>query len=501
MRSANSLVADNLIKIHTVSLPRVSKCSNVDRQIIFDARISLDSPTVAEFIKDMHDRSVIGNGRASMVRALYEVVNEKVELEDEDALLEIAASNKAVPVNHATAQSADQVEPSDSLVSGIDQSDIAPGNEPADSILAAVFQNGIAPVNEMDFTFSQEDVPFVQDVNSMGSIVVGMDDTTAAGGDLFADGPFAGFVETDAADGGDMMEIENLQENSVHVGVLQPLVESTVAAAHPEVAPIAQEEANYTEAVEQQSQAVSFPIEKGKSHAIGAMISNAENLGFINAKFLRCKALHEFLFEITRDPNDPKSAKNNGIFGTASLFRDMPFRLYLQVVGFFSEEPDAEIEAFLAGAPIEQEPTLGDITGHLRMKVTSNRTRQRTTLRTLIGLLCALGLLEPVESAKPDFKDDMYLKYKVTKKTALYSYECKVPMFLRYVDLKTDVEIRRFWAVLQYCSDPQNRKSVNQKNLEADADPSLSKLDSEKRKALSGINYVRYLLAVNNRYL
>jgi hypothetical protein len=225
-------------------------------------------------------------------------------------------------------------------------------------------------------------------------------------------------------------------------------------------------------------------IRAGPENKIGLMLAYAQNNGFINAKFLRCQALHDFLFEKLWDST---TFKNNGVFNTAMLFREIPFLLFLQIIGVFQIEPEAE--AFMSSYD-QHGVTVDDLTGSLRAVVTGLRTKFRVGLKSIVHILCALGLLEPVtEQGKPS-SADFEMKYKMVKRVAFYNYIAKNQPFLRYFEMKSDKDVKIFWAHLQYsCSDRRLSKSA--KGSIAEGDNIISKLDPARMKVLAGIDNPR----------
>src|SRR5581483_8029072 len=64
----------------------------------------------------------------------------------------------------------------------------------------------------------------------------------------------------------------------------------------------------------------------------------ARGYGWINAKMIRAKILHQYFFNKINDasPVDPCIMKEERIFQTAILLRDLPLDLYLKLVGQFT---------------------------------------------------------------------------------------------------------------------------------------------------------------------
>jgi hypothetical protein len=228
------------------------------------------------------------------------------------------------------------------------------------------------------------------------------------------------------------------------------------------------------------------------ANEMGLMVSYAQNNGFLNAKFLRCKALHEFLFEKLWDST---TFKNNGVFNTAMLFREIPFLLFLQIIGVFVIEP--EVEAFL-NMPEQHGVTVEDLPGSLRAIVTGQRTKFRAGLKVIVHILCALGLLEPVPEPlkagqEKSFPSDFELKYKMIKRVAFYNYIAKNQPFIRFFEIKAEGDLKIFWAHLQYsCSDRRHDKGVGGE------DDVVGELGAVKMKVLAGIDNPRYGVCVVN---
>jgi hypothetical protein len=180
------------------------------------------------------------------------------------------------------------------------------------------------------------------------------------------------------------------------------------------------------------------------------------------------------------------------------LFREIPFILFLQIIGVFSIEPEAE--AFLSSTE-QHGVTVDDLPGSLRAIVTGLRTKFRVGLKVIVHILCALGLLEPVpEPVHPghvkSFPSDFELKYKMVKRVAFYNYIAKNQPFIRFFELRSEIDVKIFWAHLQYsCSDRRNEKGMKGRDEGID---DLNQLEPAKMKILAGIDNPRYVSCVAN---
>lgn len=182
MRSAKGLEADQLIKIHTVTLPRTSTSGNVERQLFLDISVSIDDPIVQNFIELLHDRNVFGVYK--MEKPEF-VVADGIEVADEGEIQRIAGND--LPEDDWASSSKPLDSHVDPVVASTENVDMAGFNEMM--ITASVTADSFRE----ELTLQAD--PFARDPDS-GSLL-DMDPFLSgqAQMDAFAAGPFGGFTE------------------------------------------------------------------------------------------------------------------------------------------------------------------------------------------------------------------------------------------------------------------------------------------------------------------
>lgn len=198
MRAAKGLEADQLIKIHTITLPRSSTTGNIDRQLFLDASIGIDDQIVKNFIEMLHDRNVFG---LSKFEAAEYVVMDGIEVADEEEIQRITG--------YGGEGVAEGIQGTGDIQLGID-SGIMP--EPMFQFdtegLDLRFNEGQdmfpgGPPGGFDMGFPAVGQPFAPVIDYLSApqgfgIGVGANQNAFDGGMFFADGPFAGFNDAGA---------------------------------------------------------------------------------------------------------------------------------------------------------------------------------------------------------------------------------------------------------------------------------------------------------------
>ncbi|GBC02145.1 hypothetical protein RclHR1_04480009 [Rhizophagus clarus] len=124
----------------------------------------------------------------------------------------------------------------------------------------------------------------------------------------------------------------------------------------------------------------------------------AREYGWINAKMIRAKILHQYFFNKINDadPSDPCIMKEERIFQTAILLRDLPLDLYLKLVGQFT--PSAKLTDYIRSGK-NMSLSVINLPSDLRLEIFTGNYKFRQNLKKLIDILVALKLIKKLKRA------------------------------------------------------------------------------------------------------
>ncbi|CAI2169647.1 18759_t:CDS:10 [Funneliformis geosporum] len=237
----------------------------------------------------------------------------------------------------------------------------------------------------------------------------------------------------------------------------------------------------------------------------------ARGFGWINAKMIRAKILHQYFFNKINDagPDDPCIMKENRIFQTAILLRDLPLDLYLKLVGQFS--PSTKLSEYIKSGENMLRSVI-DLPSDLRLEIFTGNYKFRQNLKRLIDILVALKLIKklkrtfdergnPILNMKRAFVPDDVLEVDSTR-TSVYDSQPQnllapayqlmrdVPMMdfsvpgpdrpiIREYLLDTIEDVSVYWSELQYVAQKKFSESTY-KSEEENANSDSDQVDSEE---------------------
>ncbi|CAJ0758213.1 2839_t:CDS:10 [Entrophospora sp. SA101] len=124
-------------------------------------------------------------------------------------------------------------------------------------------------------------------------------------------------------------------------------------------------------------------------------LHTARNYGWINAKMIRAKILHQYLISKFNDesPNNTCINKINRTFQTIILLRDMPLDIYLKIIG--QTIPSEPLTEYVCSGQ-SMSVSIIDLPNEIRSSIFSGNYKFRQSLKRLIDILVALKILKPI---------------------------------------------------------------------------------------------------------
>ncbi|KNC96633.1 hypothetical protein, variant [Spizellomyces punctatus DAOM BR117] len=204
----------------------------------------------------------------------------------------------------------------------------------------------------------------------------------------------------------------------------------------------------------------------------------AQHYGYINAKMLRARYLHEWLWNRVLDRKDqsertPASIsggpyKNGGIFQAAMLFRELSFDMFLKIVGQTVASP--VVDEFMR-RPDYADVKIGDLPPALRTVVFGGKTRYRRSLKQILDILEALHIVMPMPRLDENGKyvhaglgderasiaamaaDYLHPVYRLEWRVPLYDWGADDQRLLRHYTIESLEDLKQYWFQLEFtCS-------------------------------------------------
>ncbi|KAJ3296016.1 hypothetical protein HK104_002047 [Borealophlyctis nickersoniae] len=206
----------------------------------------------------------------------------------------------------------------------------------------------------------------------------------------------------------------------------------------------------------------------------------AQQYGYISAKMLRTRYLHEWLVERMLRRSDDASEttpasivggpyKNGGAFQTSVLYRDLPFHMFLKCIGHFSVSP--AIDEFMK-QPGFADTKIGDVPLEVRREIFGIKNKYRKNLKVLLDIMKALGILSPMPRIGPDghfvptttigdarasmaaiLPNDVHPSYRLEYRVPLHDHATDPSRIVRYYVIDSATSLNIYWINLEYlCS-------------------------------------------------
>lgn len=195
----------------------------------------------------------------------------------------------------------------------------------------------------------------------------------------------------------------------------------------------------------------------------------AQQYGYINAKMLRARYLHEWLHDQLLDRKDPSQRtpasisggfyRNGGAFQVVILFRQLPFDLYLKLVGHTVISPD--IDEFMR-KPHYENVKIEDLPRAIRTEIFGPKMRYRRALIQILDILEALHIVTPISRAKhsdnsgehrpglPAFAEALPTAYRLESRIPLYDYVSNPRNLIRNYHIANLEGLKKYWFQLEF---------------------------------------------------
>ncbi|KAJ3021786.1 hypothetical protein HKX48_007757 [Thoreauomyces humboldtii] len=235
----------------------------------------------------------------------------------------------------------------------------------------------------------------------------------------------------------------------------------------------------------------------------------AQQYGFVTAVMLRARILHEWLFALLLDTkkasersNFSVSAgpyRNGGVFQVIMLYRELPFEMYLKLVGQIQKSSEVDEFMTLNGYGNVK---LVDLPENVRKIVWGPKSRVKRYLNQLLEILEALQILKPLprnhdlDNNVPPIGDaratslnfparHVAVAYTLRPLVPLYDYVVDPSKLLHLYQLKTSETLQMFWFQFEFSCLRRNGTSATVEDVSEASKMMTSVVYSEEQiKAL-----------------
>ncbi|CAG8546062.1 10599_t:CDS:10 [Ambispora leptoticha] len=292
------------------------------------------------------------------------------------------------------------------------------------------------------------------------------------------------------------VELETFEEMKKRVTTMESLFESIEETSSPSSSNKPSDGQQYTITINDE------PNETNQEHGFW-WLNTAQDYGWINAKMIRAKLLHQFLFtKIEQASEDDKRIlKEKRIFQTVMLLRDLPLDLYLKLIG--QTIASQQLSDYIQSGK-DMSINIIDLPVEIRTSIFSGNYKFRQNLKRLIDILVALDILKPIsrgfdeegnsyfdssnDANKYNYSEEssktsesisspqksrfhvLHPAYQLSIHVPLLDYSVAVPerKILREYVIETMDDVKRYWNELQFIA--QQASGKNDKNDMAQSD-------------------------------
>ncbi|CAG8585570.1 5903_t:CDS:10, partial [Cetraspora pellucida] len=253
-------------------------------------------------------------------------------------------------------------------------------------------------------------------------------------------------------------------------------------------------------------------------------LHTARGYGWINAKMIRAKILHQYLITkiIDASPNDSCIEKNTRTFHTTILLRDLPLELYLKIIG--QSIPSHRLTEYVRSGQSLSVSVI-KLPSELRAELFSGNYKLRQNLKKLIDILVALKILKPirkgfnergdpvleVENKESDYFDDELARWSPSTPTSCsppqtllapaYQLMRHVPMIdfsvsgpdrpiIRDYMLDSVEDVTIYWNELQYVARQKMVETGNKSNNELSGDEEARKKSAQDDDSVDPLRFI-----------
>ncbi|KAK9768259.1 hypothetical protein K7432_001226 [Basidiobolus ranarum] len=213
------------------------------------------------------------------------------------------------------------------------------------------------------------------------------------------------------------------------------------------------------------------PTTPAKSNPSSDMwwLSTAQDYGWINAKMVRAKLLHQFLIsKINGQAEENELDDSSRVFQTSMLFTDLTLDLYLKIIGHTTQ--NTELTNYIKGNK-DLSIRVVDLPHSIRAAIFGGNYKYRRQLKQLLDILVALEILKPVardfdelgnvvyegldDMNDSDFEASFQIvssAYQLPLHVRMfdYSFPGTNRMVIREYVLETIQDVTIYWSELQY---------------------------------------------------
>ncbi|KAI9346297.1 hypothetical protein BDR26DRAFT_856212 [Obelidium mucronatum] len=175
----------------------------------------------------------------------------------------------------------------------------------------------------------------------------------------------------------------------------------------------------------------------------------AKKYGYMMAKVIRVKTLHEWLFGYFVVGYVPGRTREKGVFTTLDVYNYLSLDVYLKAVGVTHES--AELNEYLSNGG-DTECSLKDLPEALKLNILSKTYKLKAAILSYLDYLMALHIVsfkeEPAENADPTILVNEELVLNET--VPIHDYRKSVATFVKNCVIQSQENLRQYWLQIEY---------------------------------------------------
>jgi hypothetical protein len=208
-----------------------------------------------------------------------------------------------------------------------------------------------------------------------------------------------------------------------------------------------------------------FGQERSNKQKTRYWMIKALQYGFINARMIRFKLLHNYFFEIL-NRGAPGTSPEDRTVSVKGMINNMPLSVLCQAVGL--NNPDEYTLDYMRD-PSNGSIIFSDAPLRIKQGIFSSDNKILIRLRTALRVMIYLDILSPVCTDPSETIQDKYsnkiFSYKLNDKIAIKISRKRGQPILRVCEIKDATDLAYYWSELEYaCTNPElNKLSADEK--------------------------------------
>ncbi|KAJ3124185.1 hypothetical protein HK100_011325, partial [Physocladia obscura] len=203
---------------------------------------------------------------------------------------------------------------------------------------------------------------------------------------------------------------------------------------------------NQTPSIEVQLQTIAQP------DPFRFWLNTAKKYGYVMAKVLRVKIIHEWMFKEFVLKQNSDSTREPGLFTPLELYHRMSLDVFMKTIGISVESP--ALDEYLSQHD-SSECGLRDLPENLRQSILSKTYKLKSSVLSYLDYLLALGIVAiKIKNSQAENIDRtvgvaVHDELVVNTRILIFDYRKLPPTFVKTCVVETDENLRQYWLQME----------------------------------------------------